>query len=381
MAAPTDQRAGVRPISFLLEDGGIFGPSVPPVTLKIRPEDLTRNEPSRVTVHQTLGRETSGWVDNFGEGLPSVTISGHTGWRADSVSGEDGVQAFENLHNTVVPRYHAAKQQAINSGQDPASVRLLFIDTLDNFAWNVAPMQFSLRRNKSRPLLMQYNIVLQAISTSVDNPIRLPFPTSSIPAGLDSLIASINAITGYINGVSSFIDRVLVVPVRDFMQKTSRLYSSVVTAIRSGAGIADQLIGVARMITQSGMNIFRTMAAVADIPSITKAKLMQVVSEYSNIFCLLNNAFKQRSSYQDYSPFYGSSNCSSTTGGRPISPLSGSNPFYSLYPTQPGLGVALTPSAQSAVAYSASSDVVLNPMPQPVVADTIRTISSGMAVA
>ena len=377
MAAPTDQRAGVRPISFLIEDSGQI---LAPVTLRIRPEDLTRNEPSRATVNQTLGRDVSGWVDNFGAGLPSVTISGHTGWRANGESGMDGVQAFERLNSMVVQEYHQSKQSAIDAGRNPASVKLLFVDVLDDFAWNVVPMQFVLRRNKSRPLLMQYNIVMQAVSTSVDSS---PSPFSSIfsiPAGLDSLIGSINGITSLLLGVQGFIDRTLVAPVRDFMFKTSRLYSSVVTAIRTGSGIADQLIGVARMISQSGMNIFRTLAAVASIPQTAKAKLTQLASEYSNIFCVLSNSLRSSSKYQDYSPFYGASNCSSTSGGRPISPLSGTNPFYSLFPTQPGLPIKMTPAAQSAVAASANSDVALNPMPAPVVGETIRTISTGMVV-
>lgn len=379
MAAPTDQRAGVRPISFLIDDGGKIGT---PITLKIRPEDLTRNEPSRTSVNQTLGRTVSGWVDNFGPGLPSVTISGHTGWRSSAGSGMDGVQAFEALNSLVALDYHLYKQDAINEGRDPASVKLLFIDMLDDFAWSVTPMQFVLRRNKSRPLLLQYNIVLQAVSTSIDNPLAPPSSSgSSIPAGLDSLIASINGITALLLQVRTFVDRNLVAPVRDLMAKTSRLYSAVVTAIRTGAGIADQLIGVARMITQSAMNIFRTMAAVASIPSIAKQKLMQLSTEYSNIFCLLNNAFRRRGTYEDYSPFYGASNCSSTSGGRPISPLSGQNPFYSLFPQQPGLPISLTSQAQGSVMASASSDVSLNPMSPTMVANTVRTISEGMVVA
>ena len=113
MAAPTDQRAGVRPISFLLDAGGSLSD---PVMLKVRPEDLTRTEPSRITVHQTLGRDRSGWADNFGAGLPTVTIAGHTGWR-DTGTGEDGVKAFERLNTLVMQSYHAARQAAISVGR------------------------------------------------------------------------------------------------------------------------------------------------------------------------------------------------------------------------------------------------------------------------
>lgn len=378
MAAPTDQRAGVRPIAFLLD---ISGALLDPVTLKIRPEDLTRTEQSRATVHQTLGRDVSGWVDNFGAGLPSVSISGHTGWRASGISGEDGVAAFERLNNAVMPQFHRAKQVAVDAGRDPASVKLLFVDMLDNFAWSVVPMQFVLRRSKSRPLLMQYNITLQAVSTSVDNPLMIDIPLPPIAAGLDSLTASINAFTDeYLLGIRGWVSSELVAPVTDFMKKTSRLYSAVGRAIRAGLSIGDQLIVVARGISQSGMNIFRTLSMVASIPALAKAKLIQIANEYGNIFCLLNNALRSRGTYQNYSPFYGASNCSSTSGGRPLSPLSGQNPFYSLFPIQPDLPVRLSSAAQSALTYSATSDVVLNPMSPSVVGDTIRTISAGMTV-
>lgn len=378
MAAPTDQRAGVRPISFLLDSGGGLSD---PVTLKVRPEDLTRTEPSRSTVHQTIGRGAQGWVDNFGLGLPSVTISGHTGWRATGYSAEDGVAAFEHLNTLVMQSYHAAKQAAIDTGRDPATVKLLFVDNLDNFAWNVVPVQFVLRRNKSRPLLMQYNITMQAIATSVDVPFSPASTVGGIMAGLASLTASINGITAQIRSIRQFIDRSLVAPVRDFLAKTTALYRAVTGAIREGLGIADQLISVARMVSQSAMNIFRTLSAVAGIPQLVKAKLIQVAAEYSNIFCVLNNALRSRSKYQDYNDFYGSSNCSSTTGGRPISPLSGANPFYSMFPTQQPLPVSFTQSAQTAIIATANSDVVANPMPPSVIADNVRTISSGMVVA
>ena len=154
---PTSQRSGLRPISFVLDNGGSIGS---PVILKVRPEDLTRNEPARATVNQTLGREVSGWVDHFGEGLPSVSISGHTGWRDVAGSGVDGARAFDQLNQLVAHDFPAAKQAAIDRGSDPADVKLLFVDMLDDFAWSVVPTTFTLRRNKSSPLLYRYNISL-----------------------------------------------------------------------------------------------------------------------------------------------------------------------------------------------------------------------------
>lgn len=382
MAAPTDQRAGVRPISFLLDAGG--GSLSDPVMLKVRPEDLTRTEPSRITVHQTLGRDRSGWADNFGAGLPTVTIAGHTGWR-DTGTGEDGVKAFERLNTLVMQSYHAAKQAAITSGLDPAAVKLIFVDLLDDFAWNVAPMQFTLRRSKSRPLLVQYNIVLQAIDTSADRPFRLPVLSASLPAGLDSLMGSIDSIAGMINdvinGVRGWVDSTLVAPVRSFLLKTTQLYRTVSNTIRNGLSIGDQLIGVARMITAAAMNIFRTFSAIASIPSLVKAKFMQVAAEFGNVFCLLNNALKGKPTFEDYSSLYGSSYCSSTTGGRARSALANSNAFDAIFPAQSSFPVKVTPAARASIAASASSDVVMAPMTKNEAENHLRAISDGMVVA
>lgn len=381
MAAPTDQRAGVRPISFLLDSGG--GSLSDPVMLKVRPEDLTRTEPSRITVHQTLGRGLSGWADNFGAGLPTVTIAGHTGWR-DTGSGEDGVKAFERLNTLVMQSYHAAKQAAITSGLDPAGVKLIFVDLLDDFAWNVAPMQFTLRRSKSRPLLIQYNIVLQAIDTSADRPFKAPGLSASLPAGLDSLMGSIDSIFGMINdvidGVRGWIDRTLVAPVRSFLLKTMRLYRTVSSTIRNALSIGDQLIGVARMVTAAAMNIFRTFSAVASIPSLVKAKFMQVAAEFGNVFCLLNNALKSKLTFEDYSSLYGSSYCSSTTGGRARSALANANAFDAIFPAQASFPVKVTPAARASIAASAASDVVLAPMTKNEAGNHVRAISEGMTV-
>lgn len=381
MAAPTDQRAGVRPISFLLDSGG--GSLSDPVMLKVRPEDLTRTEPSRITVHQTLGRGLSGWADNFGAGLPTVTIAGHTGWR-DTGSGEDGVKAFERLNTLVMQSYHAAKQAAITSGLDPAGVKLIFVDLLDDFAWNVAPMQFTLRRSKSRPLLIQYNIVLQAIDTSADRPFKAPGLSASLPAGLDSLMGSIDSIFGMINdvidGVRGWIDRTLVAPVRGFLLKTMQLYRTVSNTIRNALSIGDQLIGVARMVTAAAMNIFRTFSAVASIPSLVKAKFMQVAAEFGNVFCLLNNALKSKLTFEDYSSLYGSSYCSSTTGGRARSALANANAFDAIFPAQASFPVKVTPAARASIAASAASDVVLAPMTKNEAGNHVRAISEGMTV-
>lgn len=387
--APTDQRAGVRPIAFVLQNGLSFGT---PVTLKVRPEDLTRTEPSRVAVHQTLGRVVNGWSDNFGEGLPSVTIAGTTGWRTSAASGEDGAQAFETLNQLVAHEYHAAKQTAIDSGMDPARVKLLFVDMLDNFTWNVAPTSFVLRRSKSRPLLFQYNIVLQALSTEIDNPLRiLPF-AGSIPAGLDALggvIGRLSSFAGSIQGwvaqAVAFKDKLLAPiagTVARFAQMSTQVFEIVrgtVASVKNGiSSTANSLIRIAGDMATVGINIFRTISSIAGLPAHLKTALGRVAGAYNEVFCIFSNSLRPRKTYEDYSDLYGASNCSSTTGGRGASPYVNTNAF-ALMQEERG-PVSITSSAYSSISAVSRGDPVLAPIPLSELGRHVDQINGGVRV-
>lgn len=387
---PTDQRAGVRPIAFLLQTMGGFST---PVTLRIRPEDLNRTEPSRVSVNQTLGRQVQGWVDNFGAGLPSCTISGTTGWRTASGSGEDGAEAFETLNTLVMTKYHAAKQAAIDAGTDPAFVKLLFIDMLDNFTWNVVPQQFILRRSKSRPLLFQYNISLQAISTDIDNPLMiLPF-SGSIAGGLGALGAIVTRIEGYANTIKSWIATAVAYKdaalapiastVATFTNLSARVFSAVQGVIATGenaiSGTANSLIGIAADIAKVGTNLNRTISAIAGIPDSLKSSISAVAAAYSEAYCIFKNSLKPRQTYNDYSDLYGASNCSSTTGGRAASSYSTSNAFEAIQDVR--TPIVLTSGAQSSITTLGNADPVLAPVSLSEMDRQLKLINNGVTIS
>lgn len=386
---PTDQRAGVRPISFVLNNAGILSA---PVTLKIRPTDLTRTEPARVSVHQTLGRDLQGWSDNFGPGLPSVVIAGHTGWRAGGASGMDGAQAFEQLNQLIVHDYHAAKQLAIDTGMDPAAVKLLFVDMLDDFCWNVAPGPFVLRRNKSQPLLFQYNISLQAVSTHVDNPLMiLPF-LGDIPGGLasfgtvlDTLASFADKIQGWVSAAVSFVDRALApigAIVKKFVEVSTRVMNivmSTVSAVKNGISrIANNLIGIASGIAQVGINIFRTISSIASLPAHLKSAIARVSGAYNEAFCILKNSLRPRKIYDDYDGLYGASNCSSTTGGRGPSPYINTSAF-SMMQMERG-PVSLNSAALNSTSELNRGDPVLAPMSFPEMSRHVDNINNGVTI-
>jgi hypothetical protein len=383
--APQTQKAEARPISFVLDDQST-GAAPVSVSLVIRPEDLTRNDRSRVAVQQTLG---GAWADNFGPGVPSITIAGHTGWRRRLVGDDerDGGERFVQLFKHVFTDWHTLRKDAIKNGRDPDLVRMVFADALDGFAALVSIDSFVLRRSKQRPLLSQYQIALTVLSDDIDQLAYLEFGSGNLDkqaleaAGLDSLTASINELIAYERDIQDYVDRTLVVPVRDFLGKTARLYQAVSTAISTGDEIAGSMIAVGRMTAAAGINIFRSINAVAEVPSIVRSRMMEVAGAYSNVFCVLRNAVQQQEFYPDYNPLFGSANCSSTSGGRPLSPLSGVNPFYLYSPNNRELPVQVTENAQVTLETLASADVVLAPPSQASLLGSLSQISNGLAIA
>lgn len=384
LAAPSSQKAGDRPISFLLDDQstGVTPPQAF-VDLVIRPEDLTRTDASRINVQQTLG---GAWADNFGAGIPQITITGHTGWRRTQSSSDDGVARFQRLKDQVFDQWHKKRAAATAQGTAPDNVRLVFSDALDNFSVVVAPMTFVLRRSKSRPLLCQYQIAMTVLETDPLGPSL--FGSGSVldagilqAGGLTSLLSSINKITAFVKNIQNFITGTLLAPMKAFMNMTAQLYGAVRGAISSVSGIAGSLISFAQMTAQAGVNIMRSLAAVAQIPQIIKSQLMAVGSAYSNIFCVMRNALRQQIYFQDYSDVYGASNCSSTAGGRPISSLAGVNPFYNVVPTPSASPLSVTQEAQGAFRMLASADTVLAPMSVGTITTAVSTIAGGFFVA
>lgn len=388
-SAPTDQRAGVRPISFILDNAGSISS---PVSLVVRPEDLTRNEPTRVAVHQTLGREVSGWADFFGEGLPNVTIAGHTGWRRSSGGSGDGMAAFEALNDLVQHKYAAARQSAIDRGIDPSMVKLLFVDMLDNFAWSVTPTQFVLRRSRSRPLLFQYNITLQAIDTSIDRlPVSSPF-LGNIPAGLQGLANAISTIEGFAGQVVGLINQAVEFTtgvidtvagvVSTFVGLANRVFTaahSVISAVTTGASrIANSVIGIAKDIASVGTNMFRTFSAIKNLPATLRAEIGRIASAFNEVACIFSNALRPKKVYENYEGLYGSSNCSSTTGGRPPSVYSNANPFSLMQPV--GSPITVSSSAMSSIESVKQSDPVLASMPVSEIGRHATEINNGVTL-
>lgn len=365
---PTDQRKDTKPIGFLIQGPG--GPGTP-IVLPIRPEDLTINEPSRVAVHQTLGRGVgegvTGWVDNFGAALPTATITGNTGWRVQLGSGVDGVDAFAQLNELVMREYHAAKQAAINNGMDPALVKLLYVDTLNDRCWSVVPTSFVMRRSKSRPLLIQYNISLQALSTRADDPDRILPAEPSTTAGLTALDDAAEDLEtiphlGELDGILGFLGDVIGV-----IQDLGGIISD----------IANSAATLAFKMAMAALKAHRVLIATISAPTDAAKSALLLAATLNEIACLFRNALRPKPVYEQYSGLLGASNCSSTTGGSPPSVFKDQNVFSEMFEGgQKVLG--LTGAAFGAVDTLEKMDGVLAPLPVDDVRGLLSVVDGGI---
>lgn len=367
------QKAEDTPISFVLDSKGA---PVEEYVLFIRPEDISRTYPSRMSVNQTLG---GAWLDSFGEGLETTTMSGITGWRTGP-DGLDGIERIVTMRSKVYVRWHALRAEAIARGDNPDDVKLRIVDTLNRYTRVIAPQVFEIRRSKSRPLLASYRIQFTALAKATAST-GLAGLGGFDPSGfgLSSLTSSISTITGAINSIKNFVNGAILGPVRSFLGLANTVLSKVTSVINAGKSITGALIGVARDIAHVGTNLFRTLAAIASTPMQIKAELMRVGSAFSNALCVLKNALRPVPTYEDYQAVHGSSNCSSTSGGLPPSIYANTNVFNAVSPP-PVTPVSVSPAANSAMKAMITTDVVFSPLPVSTLSSMLTDINTGVVV-
>lgn len=382
ISPPSSQLAADRPITFLLDDAVSGAGPADALTLYVRPEDLTRQEPSRVNIVQTLNR--GAWGDSFGPGISMIVISGTTGWRRTVNSDDDGEARFKALRDRVFTQWHERRQRAVQALRDPSDVRLVYSDALNDVVATVAPLNFTLRRSRSRPLLLQYQIQLAVLADGVGaySPAYGLDSNLLTSLGLDSLSASLSRITSLANQAKSFIDRNILAPVQAFNAFTQKLLTQVTATVDAVLGVPASLLNVARTAAQAGANLYRTIAAVVGVPDQVAGYCIGIASAFSNIWCLLNNVLAAPETYPDYGTVYGSSNCSSTSGGEGISIFASTstNTFAAIAPAPKPPIVAVTSSAQTSLSALSSTDVVLAPMSPSEAASHAGNIASGVTL-
>lgn len=358
------------------------------VPLVIRPEDLTRTDTSRLTTTQTLG---GAWADNFGPGIPVVQIAGHTGWGA--ANRPDGLVEFQRLHMMIFQQWHSQRDLAIQSGYDPDLVKLIFSDQLDGFTWVVAPQNFVLKRNKSRPLLSQYQINLTKLSDDVAltmntlaamREVTNPNVLSELEMdGLESLLQSIEKIADF---AKSGISKVLG-PIQKAFDQVVSLTAKVLTAVnrvvKAGMGVVtaltNGLLGLATSLTRAAANMTSIVQTIMSLPKLVKAKFQRVFSAFENAFCVLRNIFRKRKFLPNFDELFGSSLCSSTAGGKPISRYDTENPFPVLFPVKTS-AVSVSGAASTSLSRLTTADPVLAPPTMAMLGSDLRAVGSGVTV-
>jgi hypothetical protein len=374
--APTSQKD--KPIGFVLDAPN----STVSHTLAIRPEDLVRSTPSRLTVQQTL--DGDGWADNFGPGLGQITISGHTGWRPNQLDGLDWKASFDKLNDIVFNSWHSYRAAQAKIGKDPNAVKLIFVDTLNGMTSVVAPVSFQLKRSKSRPLLMQYSIILSVLKQNAGDysgNLKTKTNLSDKKLGLDSMTNSINSMTAKINSLSSWLDAVLLSPLRSFLTMTTSVMSAVNSAITAVGKVAGVLAAGAMMIIAAGSNIFHTLGMLAGLPATVRAQYMALGGIFTNFKCLMRNAFNTGKAIPDYSAFFGASVCSSTSGGSPLMPYSSTSSLVALSGSSlGGSSLAISGSAVASLSALGNNDPVNSQMSVTTIATHATTVAGGVKV-
>lgn len=381
---PLSQKAEYCPISFVLDDQ-TTGDLPISVTLRVRPEDLTYSNNSRLNVQQTL---KGAWADNWGEGIPTINIAGNTGWRT-APDGLDGGERYQQLFDQVYTQWHQRRRNAIASGVDPNLVQLIYSDALNNISVVVAPNTFVLRRNRQRPLLCMYQIAMTVTNSETD-----PNANDSNGAiggfldagdtqatGLDSFAQSMTDLAGYATNAVSFVPAVISGAVGGFLSMSQAVFGAVMTAVRAGSAAVGSLVAIGQMVARAGITAFQMIATATFATTAGLACIMDIAGVFMNFWCLLNNAINLQIYVPDYSAMFGASNCSSTNGGSPVSVFANANPFLSAVPTPPAIPVQLTTPAQQGLVTLSSIDPVMSPMDMTNLSTTMSNINAGVIVS
>jgi hypothetical protein len=382
MIPPTSQKG--RAIRFTLLLSG-----VPMATheLVVRPEELTRIEPNRVTVHNTLG---GAYVDAFGAGIQQIQLSGTLGWRGSRNA--DGEAHFLALRETV-RRWNSLRDTRVAAALSPDVVELVFVDALDSIAVVVAPLEFTLLRSRHSPLLMRYRIRLAVVNDlSTAFSAVVDFILGAIANVAAKAIASLGSLTGIASlqgsmsatfaGLGGSLGA-LAPAGSAFLSASGNLLTAVAAGVSVNGLISASLAPTyvaAVGVQAAGAAVFTSLAGLAGLPAATVYAVSAAASSFAAAYCALVNGFDQTRSVVDIEPLFGASNCSSTTGGRAPSAFSaaGTNPFESM-PLAAGAvsGVQTTASAQ-AMANAAALDPLATQLSMTDAANYLGAITEGL---
>jgi len=333
MAEPRSQKA--RPIKFVLKNEKR---TLSEHTLIIRPEEFSLNNPSRLTVTQTLD---GAWADSFGPGIPKIILNGHTGWRGnDNI---DGAAIFEELKKTIFDRWHEARAGYIFLNRDPNLIELIYSDFLNEYSAVVVPNHFHLKRHRTKPLLMSYNIDMEVM-----NPLGKPVKKKkkepvgeAIAQPLNRFEKAQEVLSSIIEKIDKFIEELkdFFSPVTDFLADVAEFANDAIAFVNE---VIDDVTGVIGSVLSPILAVvstvqsvistgFQLMAKVGRFTNRITNTVSGLASAFNTVACTLRNGFGLESFFPDFESLFGSSTCSSTGGGRAISEFNISNPMSQIF--------------------------------------------------
>ena len=378
MAVITNQKD--LQISFALDDGN---GRVTHMTLPIKPEELTRTEPNRITAQQTMD---GAYIDEFGRGLTTINISGSTGWGQGTRPAGDIM--FSKLRDDFIHEWGRARRARIDASQDPNLVRLIFIDALNGpYVEDVVPTQFVLRRSKSQPLLFLYNLSMTVVTEGAVNPypelledIEDEAKVSASVSSMDSSVgdltgppAAVGAVAGaagsggligQLEGLSANIGSLgqaaldaTKLTLAPAMAAAQQVIATANAAKRVLTASEQATVNIAKELSATATKMWDAVGAVASLPATAAGVVMQIKGAFSNLGCLLSNGFTDALGKAQLPSYpYGSSNCSSTGFGGGTTYEVPATPVTVVTPATP-IVIIMTPVVTPAITTITDTDL------------------------
>lgn len=263
------------------------------VPLVVRPEEISRSHPMRVTVHQSIAPsipDPVGWADDFGPGLPMISVTGNTGWKISG--GEDGGPALKALYDFLYVDYPAARQAAIDAGRDANLVRLILVDEYHGRAERIKTISFKPHRSKSNPLLYIYSGQFQVIGPAVER--RAPEPEEDA-APLNDFVLAIADLEMVAPDVAPVVDAVARQDggARNGVGSAAAEFSGVIREVLGRYSAQVRLTGLASLspeaaevgavIADGAATTFQAMAATPGLDAGSVSTLREISAPHAEI--------------------------------------------------------------------------------------------------
>lgn len=354
-------------------------------TFLINPESANYSFPSRSTVLQTLGGAT---IDTFGIGVPTITLSGTTGWNVrgniDGFKAYKALQEFYELYQFEISR----EQQVIDFTKTfipfdriSGDVIVEYEDGPSRLTYNVHLQDLKINRTKSRPLLFPFTLVMRVLNID-DRRQRDALVTFDQYAaffsqgGLRSLLADRSAETKDrlsalepTRGLLPQAFQAVLDVGNDALETVDNLTSIGEDSIAMIQDSASFITGNIARVAASVRRVARTLQDFSDLPSNIATEFIStingVIQAFGDIECILQDFTNGRNLRPRIRLISGGDACSTILGAETpdIRPVQGQNTFEELssagVPVEILDSVSLSTTALDSLSLIESVDPVL----------------------